>query len=84
MWLSGCGSRVQSESTKTKIKPFKWKAFNKTYKKKKKKKKTYKKKETKQAEEEEDEEAMKKGVKAGEIVTATVAILYQYPPVFSV
>ena len=74
MWLSGCGSRVQSESTKSKIKPFKWKAFNKTYKKK----------ETKQAEEEEDEEAMKKGVKAGEIVTATVAILYQYPPVFSV
>ena len=44
MWLSGCGSRVQSESTKTKIKPFKWKAFNKTYKKKKKKKKLIKKK----------------------------------------
>ena len=44
MWLSGCGSRVQSESTKTKIKPFKWKAFNKTYKKKKKKKLIKKKK----------------------------------------
>ena len=45
MWLSGCGSRVYSESTKTKIKPFKWKAFNKTYQKLK--KKTYKKKRNK-------------------------------------
>ena len=80
MWFSGCGSRVQSESTKTKIKPFKWKALNKTYQKKKNKTYQKKKKETKQAEEEEDEEAMKKGVKAGEIVTATAAILYQCPP----
>jgi len=54
------------------------KAFNKTYQKKKQNKRLglwpkKRKKKTK-----------KKGVKAGEIVTATTAILYQYPWVFSV